>query len=125
MDGVIRNADGTLNSAEHPAALGSIVTLFATGLAAPGDVNLLWDAPPPERFTLYFFLTGTARRMHSFIDALWAIDFQIPDSSGPAVYVVPTRGVLGRYEIGLDGSRCGRLRKMMRFHATNRAAFPG
>lgn len=54
-----------------------------------------------------FFLTGTARRMHGFVDALWAIDFQIPDAPGPAVYVVPKPGVLGRYDIGLEGSGVG------------------
>jgi uncharacterized protein (TIGR03437 family) len=107
VDGVIRNADGTLNSAEHPAAPGSTVTLFGTGLAAPGVVELLWDAPPPEQYVPYFGLTAMARRIPGFIDALWGIDFQIPDAPGDGVYVVPTPGVLGRYDIGLQGSGVG------------------
>src|SRR5262249_12913783 len=33
-DGVVRNEDGTLNDAQHPAAVGSTITLFATGMGA-------------------------------------------------------------------------------------------
>jgi uncharacterized protein (TIGR03437 family) len=101
VDGNIRNADGTLNDAQHPAAPGSTVTLFATGLSGPGPVSLLFDAPPPQRFenlSVYTF-PGNARRVPGFIDALYAIDFQIPDLS--------LNGVVARAEIGRVGSGLG------------------
>lgn len=108
VDGNIRNADGTLNDKQHPAAPGSKVTLFATGLRGPGHVDLLWNAPPPEnQYQEFFFLSGNARHMRGFIDAIWAVDFQIPDAPGLGVYVVPVPGVLTRFEIGFVGSGLG------------------
>jgi uncharacterized protein (TIGR03437 family) len=108
VDGNIRNADGTLNDAQHPAAPGSTVTLFATGLTGPGHVDLLWNATPPDDpYQPLFFLSGNARHMRGFIDAIWAIDFRIPDAPGDGVYVVPVPGVLTRFEIGFVGSGLG------------------
>jgi uncharacterized protein (TIGR03437 family) len=109
VDGNIRNADGTLNNPQNPAPPGSTVTLFATGLTAPGVVPLLWNAPPPQSQypPPYFFLSGNARHMPGFIDAIWAVDFQIPDAPGDGVYVVPVSGVLTRFEIGYVGSGLG------------------
>jgi uncharacterized protein (TIGR03437 family) len=107
VDGNIRNADGTQNDAQHPAAPGSIVTLFATGLAGPGPISLFWNAPPPQRFELLQTLSGTARHVPGFINALYAIDFRIPDAPGPGVYLVPVPGVLTRAEIGRVGSGLG------------------
>jgi uncharacterized protein (TIGR03437 family) len=34
VDAIARNEDGTLNDADHPAALGSTITLYATGVGA-------------------------------------------------------------------------------------------
>jgi uncharacterized protein (TIGR03437 family) len=108
VDGNIRNADGTLNDPQHPAAPGSTVTLFATGLTAPGVVPLLWNAPPPQdQYQQYSFLSGNARHMAGFIDAIWAVDFQIPAAPGDGVYVVPVPGVLTRFQIGYVGSGLG------------------
>ena len=107
VDGNIRNADGTLNDAQHPAAPGSTVTLFGTGLSGAGAVPLLWNAPPPQRYQLISALSGTARHMPGFIDAIYAIDFRIPDAPGPGVYLVPMPGVLTRAEIGQAGSGLG------------------
>ena len=107
MDGNIRNADGTLNDADHPAAPGSTVTLFATGLSGPGVTQLLWNAPPPQRNQFLYSLRGTAYPVPGFVDALYAIDFRIPDSPGPGVYFLPTPGVLTRAEIGTVGSGIG------------------
>lgn len=108
VDGNIRNADGTVNGPDHPAAPGSIVTLFATGLTAPGPAPLFWNAPmPDDPYQQIDALSGTARHMAGFIDAIWAIDFQIPNGPGDGVYAVPVPGVLTRFEIGYVGSGLG------------------
>lgn len=99
-DGNIRNEDGTLNGPDNPAAAGSMVTLFATGNYTPGTVYLPWNSPvrvtygsPPN------ILPGTARSMGAgFIDAMYAIDFQIPQSSNPGVV---TRNVFGTVGMGV------------------------
>ena len=104
-DGNIRNADGSLNSPDNPAAPGSTVTLFATGVAAPGPIHVLWNVPAQTSIVEY--LTGTARHMAGFINALYAIDFQIPGGPGFGVYIVPKPGVLTRHEIGRVGSGVG------------------
>jgi uncharacterized protein (TIGR03437 family) len=106
VDGNIRNADGTLNSADNPAAPSSIVTLFASGAFAPGPLQLLWNAPPPQRFEDLspYVVQGTARPMGpGFVDALWAIDFQIPPYFNPGVPGGPgaTRNVIGRVGTGV------------------------
>lgn len=102
VDGYIRNADGALNDAAHPAAVGSTVTLFATGLTGPGALSLLWNAPPRQRFEnlSVFTFPATSRRVPGFIDALYAIDFRIPD-----FLLAP--GVLTRAQIGRNGSGLG------------------
>ncbi|HLK21065.1 MAG TPA: SBBP repeat-containing protein [Bryobacteraceae bacterium] len=108
VDGNIRNADGTVNGPDHPAAPGSVVTLFGTGLTAPGPVPLLWNAPVcDDEDQQIEALSGTARHMAGFIDAIWAIDFQIPNGPGDGVYAVPVPGVLTRFEIGYVGSGLG------------------
>ena len=45
-DGAIRNADGSENSPTNPAARGTTVTLYSTGLTTPGPIDLSW-APKP------------------------------------------------------------------------------
>ncbi len=91
LDGNIRNADGSQNDSQHPAPPGSVVTLFATGLAAPGPIGLTWNpskpfipptlvyqpGPGPARDEPH----GIARHMPGFIDALYAVDVQIPGTA--------------------------------------------
>jgi hypothetical protein len=107
VDGNIRNEDGTLNDAEHPAPPGSTVTLFATGLTGPRELALWWNAPPLQRYEHLYPLSGIAYRMPGFINALYAIRFRIPDAPGEGVYLVPKPGVLTRAEIGRVGSGLG------------------
>ncbi|MCU1260409.1 MAG: hypothetical protein JWO80_3294, partial [Bryobacterales bacterium] len=83
------------------------VTLFATGLSGPGVINLFWNAPTPAPFVPIYPLSGTAHSVPGFVNALYAIDFRIPDAPGPGVYLVPTPGVLTRAEVGTAGSGLG------------------
>jgi uncharacterized protein (TIGR03437 family) len=105
-DGNIRNEDGTPNDADHPTALGSTVTLFATGVSEPGRVALYWAPPPyvpnplPSPFpTGPTPVYGTAEAMPGFIRALYQIEFKIPDALGPGVQYLPQPGVVTRVEI--------------------------
>lgn len=56
------NQDGTVNSADNPAALGSVISLFLTGAGAmqpeqqDGEVTGL--RPPVPRLPLRVFITG-------------------------------------------------------------------
>lgn len=92
--GYVQNQDGTLNSATNPAAVGSTITLFATGMGgttrpvAPGSiaestsispetaVYATWrqfsfgDSNPPE----------TVISIPGFVSAMFAIPLQVPDS---------------------------------------------
>lgn len=92
----VRNADGTLNSASNPAAIGSTVTLFATGVPEDRLVALIWNPPPPQRVQLVRPLYAQAEPMPGFIEGLWAVRFRIPDAAGLGVDVAPTPGVLSR-----------------------------
>jgi uncharacterized protein (TIGR03437 family) len=93
-DGNVRNQDGTQNDVNHPAALGSTITLFATGMGAtnpvvaPGSVaqslTILpvtpvystWQTgapgmlPPPENV---FSVPG-------FVSSMFQIQVQVPSS---------------------------------------------
>lgn len=92
-DGNVRNQDGTLNDADHPAATGSTITLFTTGTGATNPpvitgsiasstsivpVAKLWAtwqrcglcvAPPPEPV---YSLPG-------FLSAMFQIQVQVPN----------------------------------------------
>jgi uncharacterized protein (TIGR03437 family) len=92
VDGNIRNEDGTLNSADNPAASGSTVTLFGTGAYAPGPIYLPWNSPVSPNYGMPpVLLPGIARPMGpGFIDAIYAIDFIIPPTSNPGRNVFGT-----------------------------------
>ena len=86
---LVRNADGTINDPEHPAAVGETVTLFGTGVGYPvkdgATVNLSLNPfvgiakfPPPPTLIL-----GTVRQMPGFILNLAAIDFVVPKGGAP------------------------------------------
>lgn len=107
VDGSIQNADGMLNGRDHPAAPGSTVILFATGFREPGAVSLAWNAPPQSNEALRTLPPSRVYRMPGFIDALFAVEFRIPDGPGPGVYAVPVAGVLTRFAIGRTDSGLG------------------
>lgn len=95
-DGFIFNADGTRNDAGHQASVGSTVTLFATGLTAPGPISLLWNQPPPVPSEVLNSYPAVAYPMRGFISAIYAVRFQIPPGSA-----------INRAEIGRVGSGVG------------------
>jgi len=106
VDGNIRNADGTLNGPDNPAAARSTVTLFATGVSAAGLLQLLWNAPAPKRFEILspYLVSATVRKIgQGFVDALWAIDFPVPDYLIPGAPNAPgvTRNFIGRVGTGV------------------------
>jgi uncharacterized protein (TIGR03437 family) len=94
-DGNVRNQDGSVNDAQHPAAVGSTITLFATGMGAtnppvtPGSiahsaavapviaVYSTWahlspvPAPPPPE---------AVSSMPGFVSALFQIRVNVTDS---------------------------------------------
>jgi uncharacterized protein (TIGR03437 family) len=73
-DANARNADGTLNSAQNPAAPGSTVTLYVTGAGMP-----------PAPVTVFDEFPVTLHAMPGFVPGIYAVDFQIPASfsTGP------------------------------------------
>ncbi|MCC6588148.1 MAG: SBBP repeat-containing protein [Bryobacterales bacterium] len=107
VDGNIRNANGSLNSRENPAAPGETVRLFATGIPRPGSVDLYWNAPVPARNRIVTPLSGSAEQLPGFFEGLCQIHFTIPKQAGPGVYLVPTPGVLTRAEFGTAGHGVG------------------
>jgi len=108
IDGNIRNEDGMLNDADHPAAPGSLVTLFGTGLPNAGPVDILWNAPPrQQQYEILYFLSGNAFHTPGLVHGMYAIQFRIPSAPGAGVYAVPIPGVLTRFEIGRERSGLG------------------
>jgi len=75
-DGYVQNQDGSLNSASNPAAKGSTITMFVTGMGAPGTaVYASWrraalGASPPE----------TVESIPGFIAAISQIPLQVPST---------------------------------------------
>jgi uncharacterized protein (TIGR03437 family) len=97
------NADGTINSPEHPAARGSVVLLYATGMSVQSNTLLcdpyvgnnfgaafLTTTPPVEAFIgdkpAYVLYSGSAPGLTC---GLQQINVLIPEdsASGPAVPV--------------------------------------
>jgi uncharacterized protein (TIGR03437 family) len=96
-DGNVRNADGTRNDADHPAAPGSTVTLFATGLGLtnppsdPGSIAASYSVsvrPPWLSWVSAFqqFSSGPPRLdmgyLPGFVTAIIQIQMQIPSNWG-------------------------------------------
>lgn len=88
-DGIVRNEDGTLNSHENPAAAGSTVTVYVTGLGLgdpapePGSIAASLFVPPVH--PLYYFWGDTAtpvtdvRALPGFVSALLELPIAVPD----------------------------------------------
>ena len=79
LDGNVRNQDGTLNDAHHPAAPGSVITVFATGLGSATSLEDSWDDNPvPLYATRVPF-----QPVPGFITALFYAQLTVPTSAGP------------------------------------------
>lgn len=95
------NADGTINRADNPAAAGSTITLFATGLGAPPlPVYASWKVGPitdraPE----------TAEPIPGFLPAVWRIKMTLPDVLTPGqMYTGVRLSVAGFSSTPLDSN---------------------
>jgi uncharacterized protein (TIGR03437 family) len=83
-DGNVRNQDGTHNDQNHPAATGSTITLFVTGLGATNSqtgipltpVYSTWQLPSPLQNPPPEIVT----RANGFISAVFQVAMQVPDS---------------------------------------------
>jgi uncharacterized protein (TIGR03437 family) len=80
-----RNFDGTLNSASNPAPLGSIVTLFLTGVGltkppeADGVPPRNSDIVPVASISSFFPVQGTLHALAGFVPGLFAYALPIPN----------------------------------------------
>ena len=86
-DGLVRNPDGTLNDADHPAPLGSTVTLFATGLGDPAvdgaTIKVLGNPiTKPVRFYLPYYVDAKVRSVPGFVHGLAAVDVPVFSTAG-------------------------------------------
>jgi uncharacterized protein (TIGR03437 family) len=93
-DGAVYNADGTPNDANHPAAAGSTITLFATGMGAavpppvPGSIAHSQTIVPvtPVYSSLQTYPIGgmlvplPVSSVPGFVSALFQIGAQIPSN---------------------------------------------
>jgi uncharacterized protein (TIGR03437 family) len=93
-DGTVYNADGTANDANHPAAAGSTVTLFATGMGAalpppvPGSIAHSQAIVPVTAVfaSLQTYPIGgmlvplTVTSVPGFVSALFQVSVPIPNS---------------------------------------------
>jgi len=95
-DGVVRNQDGTLNDADHPAALGSTITFFVTGtggapaVASPGAVTHTGAVVAvPAQYSSWADYTGGNVLMYppeiftsvpGFVSALDQVSIKVPNS---------------------------------------------
>src|SRR6266404_67129 len=65
-NGVVRNEDGTVNDEDHPAARGSTVTLYATGLGLttgsgdPGSIATTDKITPAATFYAWWSSSSTS-----------------------------------------------------------------
>jgi uncharacterized protein (TIGR03437 family) len=101
--GTVANADGSLNSAQSPAAPGSTVTLYATGVTQPGSIPLYWDPTPPVCFGAPFAggfdctyqqpAFGDARLAAGLIDGVYAVYFTVPSQAASGQHVISPQGV--------------------------------
>jgi uncharacterized protein (TIGR03437 family) len=62
-----RNSNGTLNSAENPAARGSTVTMYVTGAGVP-----------PGQVTVNFGPAATVSPLTGFVPGIYSVGYQIP-----------------------------------------------
>jgi len=94
-DGYVRNEDGTVNGPGHPAAAGSTITLFVTGMGAtepqvaPGSVahsTAIVPVTPVYATWKRFSSTGapapeTVDSLPAYLSALFQIPIQVPAQS--------------------------------------------
>ena len=107
VDGNIRNQDGTLNDVNHPAALGSTITLFATGMGATNPVVATGSvaqslAVSPVTHVYPTWLTGGPENVFSvpgFVSSMFQIQVPVPpyiqDLQGTSVGNGVTRASIG------------------------------
>jgi uncharacterized protein (TIGR03437 family) len=93
-DGNVQNEDGTLNDADHPAAAGSTITLFATGMGAtnppivPGSIatslNVTPIVPVYSSWKMFSFnppaSAETVYSIPGFVSAMFQIPISVPAS---------------------------------------------
>lgn len=83
--GYILNSDGTLNSPDEPAAPGSSITIFATGVGPiTFDGSYAITAQPVSVFIDGFYANGiaaNARQMAGLPGSVYAISVYVPDPS--------------------------------------------
>jgi uncharacterized protein (TIGR03437 family) len=103
--GTAANADGSLNSAQSPAAPGSMVRLYATGVSQPGSIPLYWDPTQPVCYgfncTYQQPAFGNARLAPGLIDAVYAVDFTVPSQAASGQHVISTQGWPVTHGIGI------------------------
>jgi uncharacterized protein (TIGR03437 family) len=104
-DGYVLNQDGTINSKNNPAAAGSKITLFVTGLGSAA-VYPSWDVFYPGRT----FTPVTAVPLPGFIPAVSQLRIDVPDAT---LYTGVDAG---------DGVKRGFV--ALRFLVTDRASRP-
>jgi uncharacterized protein (TIGR03437 family) len=103
-DGYVQNQDGSLNSASNPAAKGSTITLFVTGMGATtpsvasGNIASSAIAPDASVFAswrMYAYQGANPPETVQSIPGFIASVFQIPLS-------VPSTAATGRVALGLQ-----------------------
>jgi len=88
-NGVVRNEDGTVNDEDHPAARGSTVTLYATGLGLttgsgdPGSIATTDKITPAATFYAWWSSSSTstpapAATMPGFVSAILQVMAPVP-----------------------------------------------
>jgi uncharacterized protein (TIGR03437 family) len=86
VNGVVRNEDGSLNDADHPAARGSAVTLYATGLGltpGSGDPGTTDKTTPTAPLYAWWSFSATslpapAATMPGFVSAILQVQAPVP-----------------------------------------------
>jgi uncharacterized protein (TIGR03437 family) len=94
---VVRNPDGSFNSCDHPAAHGSVISLFLNGLGGQlngnGGIDP-WFAPSLRILAQINARSAEVVKVEAENDFVWRIDLRVPgDVRGPGD-VVPTAPTL-------------------------------
>ncbi len=110
VDGIVRNQDGTLNSLANPAAAGSTITVFTTGMGAansPVNPGAIATSPAVVPITpIYSNWQSTGPGLNTpaeivnsvpgFVSAMFQVQVQVPASlHGTAVGNGVTQALLG------------------------------
>jgi uncharacterized protein (TIGR03437 family) len=73
VDGVVRNQDGTLNTLDNPAAAGSTITVFVTGIGAP-PVYSTWQMFDP----MVVPVPQPVSSIPGFVSSMFQVQVQVP-----------------------------------------------